>query len=171
MGTVYARVPAVGCLIRRRTLAIWFALILVSSDVFKHEGMRQTLIRTGALFSAVVLTTFSTTSCGSVEPDDTYDSVEDFRSALDSGGFSCEILQTKHEFDGYGESMSCAEGHSIIVWDGDLPTGMQDLGDGDVGTTQHLRGENWDVSSSNSALLNDMQETVGGERTARGFKY
>ncbi|WP_192590197.1 hypothetical protein [Nesterenkonia halotolerans] len=133
--------------------------------------MRQKTIRTGALFSVLVLTNFATTSCGGVEPDDTYDNIEDLRVALDSGGFSCEVLQTQHEFDGYGESMSCAEGHSIIVWDRDLPTGMQDLSEGEIGTTRHLRGENWDVSSSNSALLNDMQETVGGERTSRGFKH
>lgn len=137
----------------------------------KHGGMRQKLTRIGALFSALVLTTFATASCAGVEPDDTYDNVGDFRSALESEGFSCEVLQTQHEFDGYGESTSCAEGHSIIVWDRDLPTGMQDLRDGEIGTTQHLRGGNWDVSSSNSALLDDMQEAFGGERTARGFKY
>ncbi len=137
----------------------------------KHGGTRQKLIRIGALFSALVLTTFATASCAGVEPDDTYDKVEDFRAALDSEGFSCEVLLTQHEFDGYGESASCAEGHSIIVWDRELPTGMQDLSEGEIGTTQHLRGENWDVSSSNSALLDDMQETVGGERTARGLEY
>lgn len=109
-------------------------------------------------------------ACGGVEPDDQYDSVQDLQSALESEGFDCDVRTTNHEFDGYGESISCAEGHTLTVWDQDLPTGMEDLAEGDVGNGQRLRGENWDVASSNNALLDDMRNSLGGERTSRGFQ-
>ena len=109
-------------------------------------------------------------ACGGGEPDDQYDSVDDLQSALESEGFGCDALGTSHEFDGYGESMACAEGHTLTVWDLDLPTGMEELSEGRIGGTQRLRGENWDVASSNNALLNDMQQSLGGERTSRGFQ-
>ena len=116
----------------------------------------------------LVVTTLLVTACGGVTADDQYQSAEGLHSALQSAGIECEEVYAAEAFDGYGDEVRCREGYLLRVWDADLPDDMPDPGtSGDLGTSPHLRGQNWDISYDDTEFLEQAQQSLGGELTIR----
>lgn len=107
------------------------------------------------------------TACGGVESDGHYESADELRSAMESEGYRCAESRTDPVLEGHGEEMQCEEGHSVVVWEADLPEYVDDpTALFAVGLTErhYLTNETWAVVSGNGEMLDDMQETFGGNR-------
>ena len=117
-----------------------------------------------AALAAIALTV---TACGGVTPNDSYDSAEDLRDALDSEGFRCTGGEASSLDNGFAEELTCDEGLAIAVWEEDYPDyadgpelftfGLAMLGDGHV-----LETDTWIIHSSNAGLIGEIAPVFGG---------
>lgn len=107
-------------------------------------------------------------ACGGVQPDAHYDSAESLRSAMDSEGYRCTEVVTTPVAEGYGEELSCEEGHSIVTWEDELPDYVRDPGMtfamGGLTGRHYLLGDTWVIATDNGDMLDEMQEPFGGQR-------
>lgn len=117
------------------------------------------------------LAALAITACG-VSPDDTYNSVENLQSALESEGFRCDSDEITTFDEGYAEEITCSDSLTIAVWEGDYPDYVSGPDTFAMGYTMFSRGhvlktDTWVIFSTNTDLIREIAPVFGGDYYGR----
>lgn len=109
-------------------------------------------------------------SCSDDVEDRTFDNAEELRSAIEEEGHDCQAFDSQGSGQ-TGEVIICTEGHTLTVWDAEFEDDDESSSSDDNDTENsegqnNLRGENWNVMSDDEELLDDLEQSFGGERTS-----
>lgn len=118
------------------------------------------------------------TACGSGD-NTTFESVDDLRSDVESADYECGEVNRRpiqSDMDDGFEEILCTEGYLLTVWDEDFEPDTQSAATDtfvreqeEQGLIEHLRGENWHVTSVDGDMLEDLQQRFGGELNEVSF--